>query len=81
MTPDDRAMIDFVLRWSPSHDGDEYILPEFGLTPEVFYRRVLALSTVCSGEIDDTTSSLVRNICLAKLVDSPARRTIAKRPS
>jgi len=67
MTPDERAMVDFVLRWSPYADGDEYILPQFGLTPAAFYRRVLALLAAPTDEIDISTCSSVREICRAKL--------------
>lgn len=67
MTPDERAVVDFVLRWSPFEDEDEYILPGFGLTPEVFYRRVLTFATTPTGEIDTATRSLLRDICTSKL--------------
>ncbi|MDO1481841.1 DUF3263 domain-containing protein [Rhodococcus ruber] len=76
MTPDDRAMLDFVLRWSPFDDGDEYILPEFGLTPTAFYDRVLALVTTPTDEIDVGTCARLRDICRSKL-PRPARRTHA----
>ncbi|MCB8910586.1 DUF3263 domain-containing protein [Rhodococcus rhodochrous] len=67
MTPDERAMIDFVLRWSPFDDGDEYILPQFGLTPAAFYYRVRTLLTAPTDEIDLATCSLLREICRTKL--------------
>jgi len=73
MTPDERAMVDFVLRWSPFDDGDEYILPEFGLTPTVFYYRLLDFLTTPTDEIDVATCSLLRDICRAK-VQRPIRR-------
>ncbi|MGX7729577.1 DUF3263 domain-containing protein [Rhodococcus sp. 2H158] len=73
MTPDERAMVDFALRWSPFGDGDEYILPQFGLTPTAFYRRVFALATTSTDEIDTATSSLLRDICTSKL-PRPTRR-------
>ncbi|QHG85525.1 DUF3263 domain-containing protein (plasmid) [Rhodococcus rhodochrous] len=73
MTPDERAMVDFVLRWSSFDDGDEYILPEFGLTPTTFYRRVLALLAAPTDELDISTCSLLRDICRAK-VQRPIRR-------
>ncbi|MCB8914054.1 DUF3263 domain-containing protein [Rhodococcus rhodochrous] len=73
MTPDERAMVDFVLRWSSFDDGEEYILPEFGLTPTTFYRRVLALLAAPTDELDIATCSLLREICIAKL-PGPTRR-------
>ncbi|MFF0818648.1 hypothetical protein ACFYVR_26395 [Rhodococcus sp. NPDC003318] len=37
-----RGAIDFALRWG-AFDGDEYILPEFGVQPEEFYRGLLEI--------------------------------------
>lgn len=68
MTLNERAMLDFALRWSPfGNDGDEYILPEFGLTPATFYQRVLTLVTTGTVRIDAATCSLLERICLDKL--------------
>lgn len=39
----EHEMLSFVIRWEPYGDGDEYILPEFGIEPVLFYRRILAL--------------------------------------
>ncbi|MFC9556214.1 DUF3263 domain-containing protein [Rhodococcus sp. NPDC056960] len=73
MTPDDQAMLDFLLRWSPFDAGDEYILPEFGLTPEAFYRRVLTLVTDPTDEMDAGTRARLRDICKSKLLRSTRR--------
>jgi hypothetical protein len=43
MTQDEVAMLTFALRWAPYGGGDEHILPEFGLLPAVFYRRLQAI--------------------------------------
>ncbi|MGV9949639.1 DUF3263 domain-containing protein [Rhodococcus aetherivorans] len=67
MTSDERAMLAFVLRWSPFGGGDDYILPEFGLTPAAFYRRVLALLTLQSGGTDVATRAHLRQFCVSKL--------------
>jgi len=64
-------MLDFVLRWSSFDDGDEYILPEFGLTPAAFYRRVLSLITKESGGTNVATRASLRTFCLSKLSPSP----------
>ena len=72
MTPDEQAMVDFVLRWSSFDDGDEYILPEFGLTPTAFYRRVLNLITKESGGTDVATCASLRTFCLSKLSQLPS---------
>jgi hypothetical protein len=34
------AMLDFAIKWAPFGGGDEHILPEFGVLPAVFYRRL-----------------------------------------
>nr|AIU93820.1 hypothetical protein LRS1606.386 [Rhodococcus sp. NS1] len=70
MTPDERAMVDFVLRWSPFGDGDEYILPQFGLTPPEFYSRILALAATPTDEVDVTVRALLRQFCVSKLSQS-----------
>jgi hypothetical protein len=49
-TSDDHRLVEFALRWTPIvalnddfPDFDEYILPEFGLQPTMYYRRLLTL--------------------------------------
>ncbi|UZG60287.1 hypothetical protein [Rhodococcus opacus] len=39
----DQALLDYAIRWCTYGGGDEHIFPEFGLTPEAFYRRVLTI--------------------------------------
>lgn len=39
----DQEMIRWAVRWLPFDTGDEYIFPDFGVTPAVFYRRISAL--------------------------------------
>lgn len=53
-TRDDHRLVEFALRWAPIAanndytlpDLDEYILPEFGLQPTMYYRRLLTLLLV-----------------------------------
>lgn len=50
LTPDDREMIAYALRWLPFGSGDEYIFPQFGITPAVFYHRIVLL--IVTGSIN-----------------------------
>ncbi|KXF53468.1 hypothetical protein AXA44_08390 [Rhodococcus sp. SC4] len=45
MTNEEEAMVVFALRWAPYGGGDEHILPQFGLLPAVYYRRLQRLLT------------------------------------
>lgn len=68
MTPDERAMLAFTLRWHPFGGGNEYIFPEFGLFQADFYRRVLALVTSTpTDDLDSTTRALLQDICTSQL--------------
>jgi hypothetical protein len=78
-------MVEFAIRWGPFDQGDEYILPEFGIAPSTFYRRVLALvregpASAMGGFDRDRVISL----CLAKLAalghSDPARARAAGHP-
>lgn len=81
MRPDDRAMLAFAAKWSPFGGGYEHILPEFGLTPAVFYRRLLAMvTTTPTDEVDFATRTFLRQFCVSKLSRStrPARPAFDK---
>ncbi|MDV2477590.1 hypothetical protein F8M49_23375 [Rhodococcus zopfii] len=43
MTAEDQEFIDFAIKWLPFGGGDEYILPQFGITPNTFYLRLHTL--------------------------------------
>ena len=43
MTTEEQELIDFATRWLPFGGGDEYILPQFGVTPYTFYLRLHTL--------------------------------------
>ena len=67
MTRDDRAMLAFATKWSRFGGGDEYILPEFGLTPSAFYQRILAMVTsTLINEVDFATRQYLREFCSHK---------------
>ncbi|OBC17406.1 hypothetical protein A5784_23680 [Mycobacterium sp. 852013-50091_SCH5140682] len=65
---EDSRMVSFVARWGPFEHGDEYILPEFGIAPWTFYRRVLALvREVPPPAMRESERERVIGLCLAKL--------------
>lgn len=67
MTPNERSILEFAVRWH-CFDGDEYILPTFGITPAVFYQRVLwLLNDGKAHGLDVRTYQLVRHLCHRKL--------------
>ncbi|MBP2214640.1 hypothetical protein JOJ87_004984 [Rhodococcus ruber] len=81
MRPDDRAMLAFAAKWSPFGGGDEHILPEFGLTPAVFYRRLLAMvTTTPTDEVDFATRTFLRQFCVSKLSRSTRCQGTGGRP-
>jgi hypothetical protein len=64
----DYAMLAFVKKWSPYGSGDEYILPEFGLPPLVFYRRLSRiLEKKFLQELDMQTRNQLREFCAVKI--------------
>ncbi|MFE3002602.1 hypothetical protein ACFXG4_47510 [Nocardia sp. NPDC059246] len=38
----EQELLLFAARWAPYGGGEEFILPQFGISPSLFYRRVLA---------------------------------------
>nr|WP_271213203.1 DUF3263 domain-containing protein [Rhodococcus wratislaviensis]GLK40218.1 hypothetical protein GCM10017611_70910 [Rhodococcus wratislaviensis] len=68
MTRDDQAMVAFATKWSRFGGGDEYILPEFGITPVVFYQRLLAMVTsTLINDVDFATRTYLMDFCSSKL--------------
>ncbi|KOS53215.1 hypothetical protein [Rhodococcus rhodochrous] len=68
MNPDDHALLAFAAKWSPFGGGDEHILPEFGLTPAIFYQRVLDLVTKTpTNDVDFATRNHLQKFCSLKL--------------
>lgn len=67
--------VDFALRWEPFGGGDDYILPEFGVSPAVFYRRLL-------NDLDRTPPSVTsfESEKLTRLCNDKLRRADRKHP-
>lgn len=64
----DRAMIGYAVRWLPFESGDEYIFPEFGITPAVFYHRIVMF--IAAGHVnflDSYTREELRTFCTRKI--------------
>ncbi|MFC0452228.1 DUF3263 domain-containing protein [Rhodococcus jostii] len=70
----DHSMITFAKRWSPYGGGDEYILPEFGITPMLFYQRLhTTLERKFVEGLDLTTRLSLREFCARKLARNTVR--------
>jgi hypothetical protein len=68
MSNGDYAMLAFVKKWSQYGSGDEYIFPEFGLPPLVFYRRLSRLlEKKLVQELDMQTRVHLREFCAVKI--------------
>ncbi|RYF51514.1 MAG: DUF3263 domain-containing protein [Comamonadaceae bacterium] len=75
MTRDEQEMLAFARKWLPFGGGEEHILPEFGLTPVVFYQRLLAMVTKTrANEVDFATRRHLREFCLLKLSHANPRK-------
>ena len=66
MTPHDRQL-QFLSRWMPYGGCDEEILPEFGLTPKEFYRRLAQLLDKGVLAMDFTLRQRLREFCHVKI--------------
>ncbi|WP_067902036.1 DUF3263 domain-containing protein [Nocardia vaccinii] len=68
MTADELAMLEFAAKWYRFGGGDEFIFPEFGVTPAVFYQRVLRLvESTTSNIVTPQTRIRLRQFCTGKL--------------
>ncbi|WP_228001427.1 DUF3263 domain-containing protein [Nocardia australiensis] len=80
MTPDEHSMLEFATRWHRFDGGDEYIRPTFGITPPVFYQRLLwLLNTSTDHGLDQPTCRLVRQLCFASSPCTNPRTTSTQR--
>jgi len=70
VTREELDMLDFAVKWAPFGGGDEHILPEFGVFPTVFYRRLQRLLTH-HPTINDSVKRRLDELCTTKL--APAR--------
>ena len=66
-------MLTFALRWLPYGGGDEHLLPEFGLNPPAFYRRLQEMLAKRFTGVDFETRRQLLEHCAVKLADSPRR--------
>ena len=70
-------MVDFAAQWVAFDGGDEYILPEFGVDPTTYYRRVLTiLQTPPSPPLDPEDRQRIVERCQRKLTPAKAHRTV-----
>ena len=64
----DREMLRWAVKWLPFETGDEYIFPNFGVTPAVFYHRIsLLISTDAVNDIEAGLRMRLRKRCSDKL--------------
>ncbi len=68
VTREERAMLTFAVQWAPFGAGDEFILPEFGITPRAFYHRLRAiLFSTTSPRLGPRTTQHLLNLCATKV--------------
>ena len=80
MTREDQAMLAFATKWSRFGGGDEYILTEFGITPVVFYQRLLAMVTsTLINDVDFSTRTYLMDFCASKLARTAPKTAAASR--
>ena len=73
MTREELDMLDFAVKWAPFGGGDEHILPEFGILPTVFYRRLQRLLTRHT-TINDSVKRRLDELCTTKLTPTRPNR-------
>lgn len=67
-------MVTFATRWAPFDAELEYILPEFGLAPADFYRRLLQLAETSSTiGLHGADPSRLVSLCRSRLKQLCAR--------
>ena len=63
--------IDFALQWANYGEGEEYILPEFGIQPRTYYLRLLRLlQTGHAPHLGSTDRAQLVDLCKTKLGNS-----------
>lgn len=73
MTEDELTMLDFAVRWAPFGGGDEHILPEFGICPHVFYRRLQRL-LARNADLNHSVRRRLDELCTVKLITTSRRK-------
>ncbi|MFC9841669.1 hypothetical protein ACFVKB_49275 [Rhodococcus sp. NPDC127530] len=77
MTKDELTMLDFAVKWAPFGGGDEHILPEFGVLPTVFYRRLHRLLTH-HPTVNDSVRRRLDELCTLKLAPIADRHPVLR---
>lgn len=73
-----REMIRFALRWAPFDSGDEYIFPQFGITPPTFYRRLAEILRDNNSQVDHAERETLTTLSHRKIRKaSPSNRVSA----
>jgi len=68
VTREERAMLTFAVQWAPFGAGDEFILPEFGITPGAFYHRLRAILFSATGQrLGPRTTQQLLSLCATKV--------------
>jgi len=67
VTREERAMLTFAVQWAPFGGGDEFILPEFGITPGTFYHRLRAILFTTGPRLRPRTTQQLLNLCATKV--------------
>jgi len=72
VTREERAMLTFAVQWAPLGRGDEFILPQFGITPGTFYHRLRAILFSTTGpHLGPRTTQQLLNLCATKVGPVP----------
>lgn len=72
LNPETREIIGFALQWAPFDHGDEYILPQFGIVPRTFYRRLAEILRDSHTRLDHGVRETLTTLCRDKLRDQPS---------
>ncbi|MFC6129616.1 hypothetical protein [Mycolicibacterium llatzerense] len=73
LSPEEHSWVEFALRWADFTTGDEFIMQEFGMQPNVFYCRLLDL-------LKSRPSSTLTESQRKRLIDLCFRRSQAGIP-
>lgn len=77
MTRDELAMLEFAITWAPFGGGDEHILPQFGILPTVFYRRLQRLLARHTG-VNSSVRRRLNELCTLKLDTLQAHHSVGQ---
>ena len=64
-----RDIVGFALQWAPFDSGDEYILPQFGIVPQTFYRRLAEILRDSHTRLDHSVRETLTALCRDKIFD------------